>query len=429
MPGEEIVQNKGISHQEIERREPDAMPKQIINVDNLNGRVCYFSLSGNLALQAYEDINFSTFGNTKKKRLLKQALTDRLHFAILMFDKVVMHCSDPLRSELVLNVLEEHIEWIQFGKIVFIVSNHIENIRNDYQRYIQQKIQEYEDGYCSSTEAESLKQDYMDENYFNRVERVLEASPYLVRKSTNVAYYFPTLVLNDLNPEFQREQVIIDASSNLPQILSLSLTLYQLLHIREFSVTKDDLGQVHHVFPQSVVERVSSEIQRHLRQRNTIARAAIVDSLKEELKKEKLTKIQELVLDAVSLRMDVLYCHMNSGQQMILEFHPSYEQRSIYQVDCFLNYMKMVAQSDRIVKLSRSIIDKILETDELSNFRLFYLASTADMKEQMNLAQLEYRKYGETTKIIFTDIVCEYINTERDNKFSKIKNLLNGEAI
>ena len=424
MPGEEIVITEGTSQQEKEQCVSDAVSKQTISVDKLRGRVCYFSLSGNLALQAYENINFSTFIATTKKSKLKQALLDRLYFAILMFDTVVMHCSDPLRSELVLKVLEDHIEWIQSGKIVFIVSNHIQSIRSDYQKYIQQKIQEYKDGYCSNTEAESLTREYMDENYYERVEKILDASPYLVRKSTNAAYYFPNLVLNDLNPEFQHEQVIIDASSNLPQILSLSLTLYQLLHTRAFF----DSGQIHHVFPQPTVERVSSEIQQHLKQRNTIARAAIVDSLEEELKEKKLTPIQEMVLNAISLRMDVLYCHMNSGQQMILEFHPSYEPRSIYQIDCFLEYLQLIAESDKIVRLPRSTIDKILETDELSDFRLYFLASMADMKEQMNLAQLEYRKYGEIAKMIFVDIAREYINKEKDNKFYSIKNLLNGEA-
>lgn len=144
MPGIKISDNdRQNTQQNIDSPLVVLPPKKILSVDELDGRVCYFSLSGNLALQAFEDIRLSTFSPIARKSKLRQALTDRFYFAVLMFDKVVLHCSDPLRSEIVLEFLEDHIQWIKVGRIVFIVSNHINNVKDDYENYIHQKIQEY----------------------------------------------------------------------------------------------------------------------------------------------------------------------------------------------------------------------------------------------------------------------------------------------
>ena len=58
-------------------------PSQSINVDKIPGRTCYFSLTGNLALKAFEEIRFSTFTKDVKRKRLKQELKERLFFVVL----------------------------------------------------------------------------------------------------------------------------------------------------------------------------------------------------------------------------------------------------------------------------------------------------------------------------------------------------------
>ena len=422
MPGENVyIDNNNSVKKNTE------IAKRIINVDEIEGRTCYFSLSGDLAFKELEK-NFSTFSNTVMKRKIKEAFTQRLYFAILMFDHVVMHCSDPLRTEIVLEILEENVEWIKNERILFIFSNGINNIEQDYVNYINRKINEYKEGYYSEKEAQSLSQPHIDENYYKRVKALLSKTPCLVRKPQEEDFSFHKLVLNDLNFAQKQEQVVIDSKSDMSQILSLNLSLSQLLNIMHCNVGNDK-NKCEYVFPNTIVCQVCKNIKKHLKQKNTIARIAIVDLLKNELSKQGLTEIQEDVLDAISLRMDVLYCHMNSGNQMILEFHPSYEYRSMYRLDCFLEFLKIICKTYNKIELNFDNVNKLLLDDDLQTFRSCYLSSMADMYEHKNLNKLCFERGTEDFPKLFTEISIKNIEVLSSNSFESIKNMLNGEIV
>lgn len=406
--------------------------KVSIDVNEIAGRVCYFSLSGDLALKAFEEIKLSTFRGANKKRRLKIELTERLYFAVLMFDKVVLHCSDPLRSEVVLNVLEEHKEWIQSGKIVFIFSNQIENVRRDYRNYINRKINDYSEGYYTEKESTSLTQDHITDEYYDRVINLLDMSPFLVRKSGNDKNTsFDRLVLLDLSSQTHHEHVIVDSSADISQVLSLGLSLHQLLNVRLLIHERNDSkGKGEFAFPLEVVNEVSNQISEHLEQGNIIARSAIVDAITEKAPRGSLTRQKKNILKAITLRMDVLYCRMNSGKQLILEFHPSYENRSIYQTECFSKYLSYIADSDAKIRLTPAIINKVLSDKYLYMFRLFYLACMADTRECMSLTQTysnEPHQYQENLVAMFRDILTNRYATIDTTLFEAIKKSLRGE--
>lgn len=112
---------------------------------------------------------------------------------------------------------------------------------------------------------------------YDRVRRIIASSPFFIRKPSGEDYSFFNLILNDLSNQFQHEQVIIDVSSDVPQILSLSLSLYQLLYAKVIS--EEDNSRIKFIFPQNTINHVTRNIQQHLKQNNSIARSAIVDSL------------------------------------------------------------------------------------------------------------------------------------------------------
>lgn len=386
MPGEKIK-----SYVESSDASGIHKEKKIVNIDEIKERVCYFSLSGDLALNAFGNIRFSTFTKEQRRRRMKAEFKRRLYFAILMFDKVVMHCSDPLRSDIVLEVLEENIQWVKKGRIVFVFSKQVNDIKEDYKQYIDNKINDYSEGYCSEKEADSLKQVHITNEYYDRVIRVLDTTDFLIRKSKENNCSFDKLVINDLNAQFQPENVIVDSYTDLSQVLSLNLSLFQLLHMRHIKCKGDEEKETSYfVFPPQLVNDVIDGIKDCLEQGNIIARSAIVDSLEEAIKKkgEKLTKLQKNVLKAVTLRMDVLYCKMNSGKQLILEFHPSYENRSNYQIDCFDEYLKIISGGREQVNLTQGKINKILEEESIQHFRYGYLSCMADTREHIKLTQL-----------------------------------------
>lgn len=435
MPGENIIseiKNKETKNKEAENqlKEAENQLKKAGSIDVLTGRVCYFSLAGNLALQAFNDIKCSSFKTKEKKRAkLKREFEQRLFLAILMFDKVVMHCSDPLRSELVLEVLEENIQWIEEGRILFVFSHHITNIREDYRKYIEGKIKDYSDGFYSENEAVSLRQEHINDNYYERVISLLEKTDYLVRRSGDESYSFDKLVIKDLTSGVQTENVIIDSVADLPQVLSLNLTLFQLLHMRHLRCNEDgekETGKF--VFPQEIVEEVIEHIRDCLGQENVIARSAIVDALEEGIKKKAtLSRLQKKVLKVVALRMDILYCKMNSGEKLILEFHPSYENGSNYQIDCFNEYLKMVAGVNTPILLTHQRTDKILKVDELDSFRMIFLNCMADMREHMKLSQLnsnDSNQYREKLLELFKIVVAQNEGIRNRRPMDSIRKIL-----
>lgn len=430
MPGEKVPPKQGNDKEETKSEQ-----RKIIEIDELSERVCYFSLAGNLALEAFSQIKYSTFRNEKQRRnRLRSDFSQRLFLAVLMFDKVVMHCSDPLRSEIVLEVLEENLQWIKEGRILFIFSHHINDIRSDFREYIESKINEYSEGFHSEKEAESLKQRHINEAYYERVISLLENTDYLVRKSSKESYSFDKLVNRDLTSQVQTENVIIDSNADLPQVLSLNLTLFQLLHMRHLKCNQDEENEVgKFVFPKEIVDDVIGEIKDCLDQKNTIARSAIVDSLEEEIRRKGNTipRLQKKVLKAVSLRMDILYCKMNSGEQLILEFHPSYENGSNYQLDCFIEYLKIIAETKNPILLTHEITDRFLQVEDLDYFRMVFLNCMADMREHMKLSQLnsnDSNQYREKLLELF-NVVAGQNKGIRDRKpMDSIKSILK-EAI
>ena len=432
MPG--ILENKEtIIHEKRDDSglaEKNKHNREEMNVANLTGRVCYFSLAGDLAQKAYIESKLSTYKEKTKIEMLTQVLVERLYFAVLMFDNVVLHCSDPLRSTVVLDVLEQHRDWIKEGKILFIFSNDIKDIRRDYRSYIREKINEYsENGFYSEKEAASLKQSHMTDSYYERVISLLDETPILVRKTNDPNFAFANLVLNDLNPQMRTEQVIVDSQSTLSHILSLNLTLYQLLNVRGLNQNGKTEGEIGLIFPSDVVVRVINEISEFLGQDNSIARSAIVDALKNVLQVDNIKKKHKILLNALTLRMDVLYCRMNSGKQLILEFHPSYEHRSMYNADCFAVFLKVISGNDRKIRLSQDIIKKILEDPNLGLFRYFYLACMADTRECLNLIQSN--TVGSELKTIelcdtFKEIVNRDVSSSDREQIKSICNILRG---
>lgn len=358
-----------------------------IDVDNIEGRVCYFSLSGDQALKAYTESKLSTIQKVHKRQIrLKEHVTERLYFAILMFDVVVMHCSDPLRSKIILEILEEHRKWIEDGRIVFIFSRHISNIERDYKKYIDGKRSEYAEEENAQKEAESLSQEHMTDEYYERVIQILLSSKYMIRKSSDSRFYFPNLVKADL--ENSAERIVVDIDSSLTQILTRGLSLYQLLYARHLS---RDGKRVENIFPEDIIDGedgVVETIREYLNQDTPIARSAIVDMIQKGIKekKRKPTVLQKHFLKALTLRMDILYCRMNCGKQLILEFHPSYEERSAYHVACFSEYIRSIVGTDKKFQLTCDIINKLLQEKDLYELRFRYLSCMADTIEHLNMS-------------------------------------------
>ena len=398
MPGMQLDENN-ISNYQEPAKQSGSEKQQVLeddygkttkkaeySVHDLKGRVCYFSLAGDLALKAYKELALSSIRKEQRTSRLKRDVQQRLYYSVLMFDMVTMHCSDPLRSEIVLEILTEHRDWVEKGRIAFIYASNIYNVQTDYKKYIQRKIEEYKelDAFCEP-EMRSLMQEHMTEKYYNDVIALLDASDYIIRKPMENEYKFTNFVKNDLNPEV-RQIIISSKSSEKPAVDASVMTLYQLMNM---VYADKSTGKLESVFPETIIEEVLETIEEHLDQGIMVARSAIVSMIQDRFKTdgEKLTRLQKNVLKAITLRMDILYCKMNSGQCLILEFHPSYEPHSSYQIDHFTEFCRQIGDKGKKFDITKEIIDQILvcSKNEIRSFRECYLACVSDARELMRI--------------------------------------------
>lgn len=404
----------------IQSNSKNTASKEEYSVHGLKGRVCYFSLAGDLALKAYRDLALSSIKKEQRAARLKRDVQQRLYYSVIMFDMVTMHCSDPLRSEVIFEILSEHRDWIEKGRISFIYASNIYNVKTDYKKYIQRKIDEYSelDAFCEP-EMKSLMQDHMTDKYYNDVISLLDASNYIIRKPLESEYKFTNFVKSDLNSEI-RQIIISSNSSDKTSVDASVMTLYQLMNIK---YADKSTGKLESVFPESIIEEVLETIEEHLDQGIMVARSAIVSIIQERFKTDGkvLTRLQKNVLKAITLRMDILYCKMNSGKCLILEFHPSYEPHSSYQIDHFIQYCRQIGFKGKKSDITKKMIDQILECDknEIMAFRECYLACVSDARELMQLNGVK----DSFTVAMKSNNVTKYA---RDN-FKKIADILEGK--
>ena len=71
--------------------------------------------------------------------------------------------------------------------------------------------------------------------------------------------------LRDLDQNVHHERVILDSQSDISQILTLDLSLHQLLNIRLLSLTNHSSKcEMEFAFPVEIVNEVSTQIRQHL---------------------------------------------------------------------------------------------------------------------------------------------------------------------
>lgn len=396
-----------------------APPKKKICVNDLEKRVCYFSLAGDQALKAFEKYYIEEGNIEKHNEALKSAVIQRLYFAVAMFDVVVFHCSDPLRSPLIKEILNEHSNWISEGRIRFIAGHEINDWASDYDKYIDRKYNDYQKGFYAELEAQSLRQNHIDTEYKENVKALLSKSQYYIQKDPTANSQFISLLKEDI--KHNNEQIVIGLDCEEDNMFAgvkqfaVQKTVYQLLHAKYYSEASGN--KIQDVFDADMVKEVFTKVRKALERGQAVARPAIVEALKERI--TELSELQEAIFDAITLRMDLLYCRMNAGKHLILEFHPSYEQQTLYKLKCFEYYLRKFGYHQGLDTLSKERIDNLINSNVIENFRRIFLASMADTHEQNNFTMKIW-----SDKTVFDDRCKRLLPPNESTDFIQINKIL-----
>lgn len=388
-----------MSIQAFGRRETDSVDspkKKIVKINELQGRCTYFPLAD------YHNIRI--FKNNKRVVTdveLKRDISNRLYMALLLFDKVIIHCSDPLRSPIILEILEENIGFVENGDILFVFSNSIDDIKEDFRRYIEEKINKYERNSFSSTDIDSLKQTHMTSEYYERVIEVLEKTPFILKKGKEGSSGFKELIQQDLD---NNVEVAVMGRDNYARshIRLMNLTLFQLMNLKYF-----DKNEIKDVFDSRKIQEFITTWESETDGGAPFSRHTIVEQLRKTFL-EGNEKNQRQVISVIETRLSLLYSKLNCGNHQVIEFHPATEKRSVYNWRSFQLFLSEINEN-RKVQLTGDKVWEIRKLDaEWNQFRNEFLSCMAELEAKMTVSQQSEIKNMETDNALFMELLKKH---------------------
>lgn len=402
----------------VNEKNPNVSNKEIKKVNTLEGKYAYFSLADYHNIRIFKQHNYGSNGERVKDTTVKIDIENRLYLALLLFDGVIMHCSDLIRSKTIYDILENNVHFVENGKILFVFPNCINVIRDDYKKYILKRKAEYEQNDFSKTDVNSLMQPHMTEEFYEKVISLLEKTPFLLKKGVDGNSTFRQYIQSDLDGTVETAVMGKDNYKN-SHVKLLNLTINQLLNLKYLS--GNDIKSVFN--PEKITDFIT-DWESAADDGAPFSRHTIVEQLTKENESStgNLGKKQKNVIDAIETRLSMLYSKLNCGKHQIIEFHPAKEKRSIYNWKHFQTFLREIA-NDHNVDLDCEKVKKIRKSKEWNNFRNEFLACMAELSAKLSCSQNNGENISNLSEDIFSTIIKSH---DIVKKYSDIREILLG---
>jgi hypothetical protein len=389
--------------------EAETSVKDPKTIESLPGRCAYFPHTDyfNLAIlrKNYDD-----------PQLLQEKITERLLHYLLCFDKILIHSSDPLRSEIVFDILKSNDSLILDGSINFVFSSSITDIHRDYEGYIKRKKKEYTPNQYSKLDTESLEQPHITTDYYAQVINLLNKSPYLIRRSESGEKLFCKLINEDLT----KAELITIGSDYLDtsEINLLNLTLEQLLHMK--------IHEKGSIYDNDEIDSFINSWEKTVSNEAPFSRHTITTQLNEMVNKSNRKSITRQVrirlVNAIEYRLSMLYSKTYCADHFLLDFDFKKEMRGLYSwhfIQLFLSHI-----AGQPVQLNNNKIQEIRSNSEWREFKEVFALSMCDLHTRVAFAPpLELKRLippDNTYKLVITKF-------NLNERFPRLKRILKEE--
>lgn len=266
-----------------------------------------------------------------RRRFPEAPIDQHLETALLLADKVVLHCADPYRSSQVAATLLELQPCISSGDLLFLLGENTQNPRNHFRSYIDFKIQQYRKSELGHHDVDSLAN--VDTDAIDRAEGLLGASPYALIRGFSGADGFIRAVRRDLQPA---EPITICEHFAASIISQLGLALRQLLDLSH-QAADGTLSRV--VADSSTVGTLQAEVNR-LANHNSFSRQILMEALRRR------TGIQETdaLYEAFEERVSLLHLAGTIGGLPHMEVTNRRDRLSVYYFGHLLDHLSILSE-------------------------------------------------------------------------------------
>jgi hypothetical protein len=266
-----------------------------------------------------------------RRRFPEAPVEQHLEAALLLADKVVIHCADPYRSNQVAAALFELQPGVSAGDLLFLLGENAQNPRAHFRGYIDFKIQQYGKSELGQRDVDSLSQ--VDTDASERAETLLQASPYALIRGFSGADGFNRAVRRDLQPA---EPITICEPFPASVISQLGLTLRQLLDLSH-QAAGGTLTRV--VAESAAVAKMQADINR-LANHNSFSRQILMEAIRRG------TGIQEAdpVYEAFEERVSLLHLAGTTGGLPHMEVTNRRDRLSVYYYGHLLDHLSVLSE-------------------------------------------------------------------------------------
>lgn len=362
-----------------------------ITLSELNGRCIYIT-------------TFDIHNLLLYRRIAEEIpLRAHLETAILLGDKVFMHCADPYRSSEIYDLLYEYIHFIDNGTILFLLASSIKDVKSDYKKYLTNREHLYNKSPYGHTDYKFLRSPVTNPSDIESVSNLIMRSPFALRRGFSGSEQFKIAIEKDLN---QSEEFMIKSPWGNSKISkNLNLTLYQLLHLVELNNGR----QERRVYADT--EEAASLIQmtNQKLQSNKLSRNELLTLFSQRLKLE--DNGDSTCLDKIQSRINLLHAHANIGKHTLMELHPNRDKSSFYYYKLLFDHLGYLSNGGEVNSLGVEKLKKLKDLNCWNEFRNYHLSILADIHTR-RLGDLDYQ-------------TVEYFkNSIKNKQFKKITEVL-----
>ena len=391
--GEDLSNGKD----EIKRNDTSENAKKEVGfqyVDDLECKLCaYFSLADYHNLEIFKEIMKITNDE------LVNEISDRLLYSFMFFEHVIIHCSDPLRSEIIYKVLEKNKILLIERKIGIIFSDSFKSVTlEDYKKYVEHRVSEYKKNTFSQKDLDSLSQPHMTDEYYMKVITLLGSHPFLLKRfkhgedGNNV---FRKFIQDDLKEK--NDSIILKGTQDDDKLLfNIELTLWQLLNATYMEKGK----KCEYLFNNDEIKKYITNWNIQINYQKGFSRHTIITELEQKMAKWKNKKQYEIgsTIAAINNRLSLLYSRMNCPHY-ILSFNPNTENSGLLDYPNIKLFIEGITGLQNINLTPEKIIN-IQKSDKFINLQRAFLSCVGVWKAYSDMPYHNKQKFTDYIKFL-----------------------------
>lgn len=307
-----------------------------------------------------------------RRRFPEAPVEQHVETALLLADKVVLHCADAYRSKRVAKLLHEYQACIAAGDLLFLLGENTQNPRAHFRNYIDHKIQQYGKSDLGQRDAASLVN--VDSDAATRTEELLAMSPYALIRGFSGADYFIRAVKQDFQPA---EPITIREHFSASMILNqLNVTIRQLLDLTHQSGE----GRATRVVADSAaVGHLQSEVTR-LASHNSCSRQILMEAIR------KATGLSEhdALHEAFEERVSILHLLGTTGGLAHTEVTNRRDRPSPYYYGHLLEHLSVLSETPHPPRFGPQLVMELRSLPNWSFFAAYHIRLVNHLMNRMH---------------------------------------------